>query len=117
MSKQILIVEDNPFIALDLQDTFEGAGYRVLGPVAAVNEGMAILKKHTPDIAMLDYNLGRETSVELAQLLQSRGVPYLFLSGYAEQISIGAQFDDPEVMVKPFDTNNLLERVNIRLSH
>ena len=79
MTKTILIVEDDPFIAMDLQDTFEDAGYSVLGPVASVDPGLKIIRDTKPDFAMLDYNLGRETSIPIAHKLDEIEIPYIFL--------------------------------------
>lgn len=111
MTKTILIVEDDPFIAMDLQDTFEDAGYKVLGPVAAVLPGLEIVRAKKPDVAMLDYNLGRETSVVLAHELEAQDVPYLFLSGQVDRV-VTAECEAPrKVFSKPFEPNSLIAYV------
>ena len=86
MNAAILIVEDDPFIAIDLQDAMEDAGYDVLGPVATVRHGLATLQGQVPDVAILDYNLGPETSAKIAERLKDMDIPYIFASGQIERV-------------------------------
>jgi DNA-binding response OmpR family regulator len=116
MQRTILIAEDNPFIALDLQDMFEEAGFSVLGPVAGVEEGHKLLSLYDPDIAMLDYNLGKETSIPLACRLQRKGIPFMFLSGFVEKIALGPKFQKLEIILKPINSEALVKRVQDKLA-
>ena len=112
MTKTILIVEDDPFIAMDLQDTFEDAGYTVLGPVASVDPGLKIIRDAKPDVAMLDYNLGRETSIPIAHKLDEIEIPYVFLSGQVDRV-VTANCDSPrKVIMKPFNAERLIAYVD-----
>jgi len=112
MAKTILIVEDDPFIAMDLQDTFEDAGYEVLGPVAAVGSGLKVIKETKPDVAMLDYNLGRETSIPIAHKLDEIDVPYVFLSGQVDTVVTENAKKPQKVIMKPFNPERLITYVN-----
>lgn len=112
MSKKILIVEDDPFIAMDLQDTFEDAGYVVLGPVAAVAPGMSLLEHVEPDVAMLDYNLGKETSIPLARSLDIKKIPYVFLSGQVDRVVTEDFTSYRKVIPKPFDPQKLVSHIS-----
>lgn len=116
MRKTILIVEDNPFIALDLQDIFEDAGFKVLGPVATVEAAMAYLRNAEIDVAMLDYNLGRETSLPLADALDDEDVPFAFLSGQIDKVIKQGLPKSRTIVPKPFDAQNLIGHVH-RLLH
>lgn len=112
MTKTILIVEDDPFIAMDLQDTFESAGYKVLGPVASVDPGLKILKDIKPDVAMLDYNLGRETSIPLAHKLDEIDIPYVFLSGQIDRVVTANPKTLHKVFTKPFNSEGLIAHID-----
>jgi len=112
MSKTILIVEDDPFIAMDLQDTFEDAGFNVLGPVASVDPGLEIIRKTKPDVAMLDYNLGRETSIPIAHKLDAIKIPYVFLSGQVSRVVTANVKTEHKVIMKPFNAEALISYVN-----
>lgn len=112
MTCTILIVEDDPFIAMDLQDTFEDAGFQVLGPVASVDKGLSIIRTKKPDVAMLDYNLGRETSIPLAQELDEADVPYAFLSGQIDRVVTSELREEKKVITKPFNPKALIRYVH-----
>jgi DNA-binding response OmpR family regulator len=80
MMTVVLIVEDDPLIAFDLSEMIAaGIGAAVL---VAVN--LAVAKRHLAgrvDFALLDINLGSETTFELARGLISKGIPFAFVSG------------------------------------
>lgn len=106
-----MIVEDDPFIAMDLEDIFSSSGYDVMGPFADVDSGLKSLGQSLPDVAMLDYNLGRETSIPLARRLHEKNVPFIFLSGQVEQVVIGHDRPKRPVIAKPFNPQRLLNVV------
>ena len=106
--KSILIVEDDPFIAMDLEDTFIAHGYEVLGPFADVESSLKLLDEQTPDLAMVDYNLGKDTSIILAQTLHRKDVPFVFLSGQVEHVVIGHDLPPRPVVPKPFVPSHLV---------
>jgi two-component system, response regulator PdtaR len=63
----VLVVEDEFFIAMDLEATLTKAGYRVLGPAATVMDALKLLCDHDPDAALLDVNLGNHRVTPVAQ--------------------------------------------------
>lgn len=108
----VLIVEDDAFIALDLEDVLSEAGFQVTGPVSTVSDAMALLDGDVrPDVALLDYNLGQETSIPIAQRLERLGIPFLFLSGQVSSVVLGGTTTDPLVMSKPFIPNHLVNTI------
>lgn len=111
MNAEILIVEDDPFIALDLQDAMEDAGYVVLGPVATVKHGLSALETHTPDVAILDYNLGHETSAAIARRLTDMGVPYVFASGQIDRVIKDDVPEGAALIPKPFLMSKVVKTV------
>ena len=80
--KRTLIVEDEALIALGLEEMAQDAGCAVVGPVGNVDEALSIIQSQPIDMALLDFNLGGETSLPVAHALRSRGVPFTFLTGY-----------------------------------
>jgi DNA-binding response OmpR family regulator len=109
--KSIFIVEDDPFIAMDLEDIFLERGFKVIGPFADVDAGLSALRGMRPDFAMLDYNLGKETSIPLAQALNKSDIPYVFLSGQVEKVVIGHDIPARPVIPKPFMPHKLVAMV------
>ena len=83
---RVLIIEDDPFIAMDLEDTLVDAGYEVCGMAGSVDEGLRSIERSSPAVATLDYHLGRETSDPVAAVLDERNIPYCYISGNAREL-------------------------------
>ena len=83
---RVLIVEDDPFIAMDLEDTLIEAGYKVCALAGSVAEGLLSLERERPSVATLDYHLGSETSDAIASALDERAIPYCYISGNAHEL-------------------------------
>lgn len=73
--RSVLVVEDEFFIAYQLQDALEAGGFRVLGPVASVWDAIDLIDSERPDTAVLDVNLGQENVAPVAFHLKTLGVP------------------------------------------
>ena len=83
----ILIVEDEFLIGDDLAQAFEGAGAFVLGPVPTVERGLALLRAASRlDGAILDINLMGLYVDPVADLIERRGKPFLFATGYGPEL-------------------------------
>lgn len=88
--QNILLVEDDFFIASNTADALERAGARIIGPSASADEARALLARTNPTLAVLDLNLGEgHPRFDLARLVAARGIPLLFLSGYDRDILPG----------------------------
>ncbi len=83
-NKRILIVEDDFLIAYELARCVEEMGGVVLGPAGSTRLARMRLKNEPCDGALLDVNLGQETSLDLARDLQAQMVPVLFVTAYAD---------------------------------
>ena len=75
---RVLVVEDEPIIALDLAQTLSDAGAVVTGPAHRVAAAMDFLDRATPDLAVLDWRLETETTSPVAHRLTALAVPFLF---------------------------------------
>lgn len=80
--QRVLIVEDEALIALSLEEMLQNAGCKSVGPASNVDEALSIIEHHPIDMALLDFNLGGETSLPIAHALRLRGIPFTFLTGY-----------------------------------
>lgn len=81
---RILVVEDDPLIALDLVDQLAQFGFSVVGIAANVADALALLDHESCDAAVLDINLGNETAAPIAHALGAQQIPFVTLSGYAD---------------------------------
>ena len=75
---RVLIVEDDPLIALDIADTISAAGAEIIGPAHTVSAALTQIGHQAPDVAILDWRLESETASPVAAELVNRAVPFLF---------------------------------------
>ena len=104
---QILIVEDETFIALMLQHELESAGHQVLKIVSNLREGLQALNECRPDLVLLDHNLGSETSLEIAANLNHLGVPYILCTAHKEIATSTPTYRPVGSLDKPIDFERL----------
>jgi two-component SAPR family response regulator len=71
-----------------------------------------ILDKGTVDFAILDINLGDQTSFGVADRLRELGIPYFFASGYGEQASLPMEHRAATVVQKPYTTHNIAKAID-----
>lgn len=110
--RRILIVEDEPLVALELATILEDAGARVIGPAATAGQALALIEAPAPDAApdaaLVDGNLQGETVDGIAAALTARGVPFLFVSGYGRE-NLPEGFEAVSIVAKPFSAAALLD--------
>lgn len=107
MTVRILIVEDDPFIALDLQTIVEGEGHEVV----AVIDSLAEARKHpceTFDFALLDIDLADGKSFGLASALDARRIPFAFVSA-SRRSELPANLRHSRFIPKPFAEAAILD--------
>lgn len=78
---RILVVEDEVLIGIEIAEILKDAGFEIAGPVTTVGRALEYLENEMCDAAVLDINLGKETSEPVAKLLSTQGTPYLSVSG------------------------------------
>lgn len=106
--KTVLLAEDEALISLDLSDTLESAGYRVVGPVATVADAIAMVHSETPHMAIVDFMLRDGVSTELMRLLRLRKVPFVIHSGYRRDADLASECGDAPWLGKPILPHDLL---------
>lgn len=107
----ILVVEDEALVAMLLEDALTDAGCRILGPAPSVEHAMALLRQERPHAAVIDLNLGGETSAPIADALAGAGIPFLVATGYgAEGLPRG--HENAMVLTKPYDPTELIESLS-----
>ena len=81
--RRVLVVEDEPLVAMLLEAILEDMGCTPVGPAASVDDGLAILAGGEPiDAALLDVNVAGQLVFPIATALSGRGVPFVFSTGY-----------------------------------
>jgi DNA-binding response OmpR family regulator len=104
----VLLVEDEPLIAVTLQDDLEEGGYEVAGPFTSCASAMAWLECDTPDLAVLDVELEDGSCKDLAAELSRRSVPFVVYSGYRQDRNTAPEFIGAPWVGKPASAETLL---------
>jgi CheY-like chemotaxis protein len=107
---RVLVVEDEYYIASDTARALQGAGAEVVGPVPSEDAARTELETKLPDAAIVDINLGRGPSFTLAETLKSRGIPFVFVTGYDQEV-IPDQFVGIERLQKPVQRRQMIEAI------
>ena len=97
---RILILEDDPLIALDLQDTVEDAGHEVVAVCPSVAAARARIAEAI-DFALLDVDLTDGKSFDIAAALHCLGVPFAFVSGSSRD-EVPPHLANATFIAKPF---------------
>lgn len=106
-SLNVMIVEDEPLIAMMMEALVSDVGGVALGPYGDVAAAVVAARAEAQiDVALLDCNLGREHSWPVADVLAERGVPFAFSSGQGAK-EIAERFAGRPVFAKPVDEERL----------
>ena len=103
----VLIVEDDPIIAIDFEDRLLGFGVTNVRTVGSVAQALEAIDKRPPDFALLDVELIREKSFAIAERLTALKIPFVFVTGYGAETSIPAQFGARPRLQKPCSSDAL----------
>ena len=110
-SCSILIVEDEPLIGMEIESTVEALGHEVIGPVAELTTALALAADCTIACAILDINIRGGKSYPIVELLLSRGVPVLLLTGCGGQ-TLPEHLQEQTRLPKPFTCERLEEEIH-----
>lgn len=103
---RVLLVEDETLIAMLLEDSIAELGCEVVGPVGRVDAAKQMIEQERFDCALVDIKLRGHSAYPLAEMLQARGVPFGFVTGYNRD-RLDAQFRRRPVLHKPFNAAQL----------
>lgn len=98
---RVLLVEDSLIIALDAEDILTRLGGEVM-TASSVESGLEIIDASTPTVAVLDINLGDQTSFTVADRLNELNIPFIFATGYGEQALLPELHRHRTVIQKPY---------------
>src|ERR1700744_6733405 len=116
LPQDVLLVEDDPIIALDFEDTILELGVKTVRTAANVARALEMIADRAPDFALLDVGLMREKSFAVAERLDALKIPFAFATGYSTAVRLPAAFSDRPRLLKPCSTEPL-ETVLKRHAH
>ena len=83
--KRVLVVEDEPVIAMTIEDMLVDLGYEVVGPASSLDQAQALAETERLDAAVLDININGGRSYIVADELRRRRIPFVYATGYGEE--------------------------------
>ncbi|HWM82344.1 MAG TPA: response regulator [Pseudolabrys sp.] len=102
---RILVVEDEPLVAIMLEEALQDSGYQVVGPVENLKSAIHLAGCEQIDAAVVDINIDGTVSGPVADRLIARGIPFIFVSGQDREL--GSRYGDVPLLRKPFSMEDL----------
>lgn len=104
---RVLAIEDEPLILLGLEDMLSNFGCEIAGTATWVEPALDLARNLKLDLAVLDVNVRGERVDPVADVLEARGVPFIFATGYAVA-DVPPRFKSRPMVEKPYDSTGLL---------
>jgi CheY-like chemotaxis protein len=105
-SKRVLIVEDEFFVAIQIESALQSFGCETIGPFTRLDVAIQASRRERFDLAVLDINLNQTLVYPLADELSLRRIPFVFLTGYAHADLPETYRSLPRIQ-KPFDPRTI----------
>ena len=104
LRSRVLIVEDEPLIAMDLESIVSELGHEVVAKAQTADEAVAKANAHRPGLVLADINLGEgRTGLEaVTEILASFDIPVVFITAYPEKLLTGERPEPTYLIAKPF---------------
>lgn len=102
---RVLVIEDEPVIALDISHTLTATGHTVIGVATTHREAVELARADPPGLVLADINLADDSSgVEaVAEILQHYDVPVIFITAFPDRLLTGERTEPTFLITKPFD--------------
>ena len=107
LSGHALVLEDNLIIAMDAEDMLRSLGATEVFVASNVKEALDFIESETLQFALLDVNLGSETSEPVAEQLHAQGISFAFATGYGDSIDLAKRYSSAPVVKKPYDIDSI----------
>ena len=101
----VLIIEDEPIIAMDIEELVASCGHRVVGVAATEADAVAIAERCRPGLILADINLGAggDGTSAVSRILRGHYAPVIFVTAYPERLLTGDALEPAFVITKPFE--------------
>jgi FixJ family two-component response regulator len=112
MTRTVLVLDDEVWVATSVVDTLAEFGLRVAGPFRSNATALSYLADHTPD-----FNVADGTSGRTAERLNELRTPFLVISGSPKESCKGTEFRSAAWLDKPFGEAALIAHISRLLTH
>lgn len=105
VATDVLIIEDEPIIAMDLEELVANCGHRVVGVASSESEAVALAERFKPGLILADINLGLggDGALAVARIMRHHYAPVIFVTAYPERLLTGETLEPAFVITKPFE--------------
>jgi CheY-like chemotaxis protein len=110
----VFLVEDEVMIRMMVADMLEELGYSVAAEAGEINEAIRLAKSAQFDLAILDVNVNGKVISPVAELIDSRNIPFVFATGYGSS-GLPEEYRDRPALQKPFQVETLGRIIEIAL--
>lgn len=114
-ARRVLIVEDEPILAMNIEDMLTELGHLVVATATRVDKALTFAEGSEFNFAVLDINLAGSNTFQVAAILRKRGIPYIFTSGYGRDGLVDGYRGD-HLLTKPFGPSELKHMIAQALS-
>ncbi len=101
----VLIIEDEPIIAMDIEELVQNCGHNVVGVATTEAEAVEMAEQHKPGLILADINLGigGDGTSAVSRIMQRHYAPVIFVTAYPERLLTGEDLEPAFVITKPFE--------------
>jgi DNA-directed RNA polymerase specialized sigma24 family protein/CheY-like chemotaxis protein len=105
VATDILIIEDEPLIAMDIEEMVTSLGHRVVGTARTHKEALALFAKTRPKMVLADIHLADGSSGidAVNEILASASMPVIFITAFPERLLTGERPEPAFLVTKPFN--------------
>lgn len=104
---RVLVVEDSALVVMEIEQAITDRGWHVVGPAVRLPEALVMARDEAFNAALLDVNLHGEMSWDVAAILEARGIPFIFTTGYDSATVLPERFAGHQVVNKPFSADDI----------
>jgi CheY-like chemotaxis protein len=113
-SVAVFVIEDEALIRMMTIEMLEELGHRIAAEADSIKEGRLFAETAVFDLALLDVNIGGHNIAPIAEILERRGLPFVFVSGYTAT-ALPKSFGNRPLLHKPFQITHLRQAIEAAL--
>ena len=113
--RRVLVVEDEVLVGMLIEEMLQALGCELVALATHLDEALSLAHTARFDFAVLDINLNGKQSFPVADVIRTRGLPFVFATGYGSRI-LSEPYTDTPILQKPFSLDELrrtLERAGL----
>jgi response regulator NasT len=116
--RTVIVAEDESIIRMDIVETLRDNNFEVVAEASDGEEAVELVKKHSPDLLVMDIKMPKLDGISAAEQLIGSGTPIVFLTAFSQKELVDRAGDAGAMayVVKPFTPSDLLPAIEIALS-